>query len=69
MTIELIPITSDYLPECSGIYLVQTKTNCLKKLFFLQTHVNKYQNDKGEWKYSIDISNQTPIAISSKPIL
>lgn len=69
MTIELIPITTDYLPECSGVYLVKTVTHYLKKNYFLQAVVRKYQNNKGEWEYSIDVRNQTPVAISSKPIL
>lgn len=69
MTIELIPITKDYIPECSGIYLVETVTHCLKKKQLLQAIVKKHQNSKGDWEYSIDVHNQTVVAISTKPII
>lgn len=69
MTIELIPITPEYLPEESGVYLVKTVTHCLKKNHFFQAMVRKHKNSKGEWEYSIDVHNQTVVAISTKPIL
>ncbi len=67
----MIPITPDYLPEQAGTYLVKTTSTYGKTItreHFLQTQVYLHKNPKGEMEYSIDVKNQIPIAISSKPL-
>jgi len=69
MNIELQNITTGYLPKVSGIYLVETiSSGIMKQKRFLEARVNLYLNEKKEWDYSIDVSRQIPISISTNPI-
>ena len=75
MTIEMVKITPEYLPKDSGVYLVKTHSNLSKsfptftKERFVQANVTKHLNNKNVWEYTIDVKNQTPIEISSEPII
>ena len=65
MTIEMIPLTPEYLPEVSGKYLVQTRTQMGNKQF-LQAKVTLHEGGRA---YAIDVTNQSVTHISTKPIL
>ena len=71
MTITLETITEDYLPKKDGIYLIKaiyTGNYPFKKPQFMEAKVTLSKDEKGNDKYSIDISNQRALEISTKPI-
>lgn len=67
LQIDLILITSDYMPEVSGKYLVRTESVPNKNVNYFQVRVSK-KKENGKDSYSIDISNQTATHISTKPV-
>ncbi len=71
MTIEMIEITPEYMPEVEGKYLVRTVSHGpLKLVHWLQARVYKHFDEKkGEWKYSIDINHQKATHISKEIVI
>jgi hypothetical protein len=69
MNIEMQEITPEYLPAESGTYLVRSLTSHAKKFIYTQARVSKHYDEKNKkWKYSIDVSGQTPTHISTEPL-
>ena len=70
MNIEMIPYSEEnLLPE--GKYLVKSKsTSQLKTIQFLQVKLTNVHNEKKKKSVNrLDMTNQIPLLISSKPIL
>jgi len=68
--IEMESITPEYIPACSGKYLVKTiSTGDMKSVDCFQARVSVHTDNKsGKKSYSIDVHNQITTHISTKPL-
>lgn len=69
MNITLVPLTKDYLIPADGRYLVRTESVFKKKVQYVDARCKRTWNEKkGVFVTSIDVTNQTVTHISAEPL-